>query len=71
MSDETIDVPNTVLIRCPKTEFKLTPVADCSQCGSFAGLAARFPGDAIPFAKNYLVLCRSEPVKRELFEVAA
>lgn len=69
MNDE-IDVPDSVLIRCPKVEFKLARVAKCSECAEFTGLADRFPGSEAPFARRYLVLCRHEPTKRELQELA-
>lgn len=70
MSD-MVDVPDNVLIRCPKVEFKLARVAKCSECPEFTGLADRFPGSNAPFAQRYLVLCRAEPTKRELQEMAA
>lgn len=69
MSD-TIEVPDNVLIRCPKVEFKLARVEGCSACQEFSGLADRFPGSDAPFARRFLVLCRNEPTKRELQELA-
>ena len=70
MTDQ-IDVPDNVLIRCPKVHFGLARVAKCADCPSFAGLLDRFPNSQISFAKRYLVQCTVEPVKRELMELTA
>ena len=68
----TIEVPDSVLVRCPLVDFTLRRVASrCPGCPHFHGLADRFPGsNHIPPAKRYLVLCGEPlPVKRELFEL--
>ena len=65
-----IDIPENVLVHCPKVRFNLARMANCSTCPSFAGLSDRFPGSDMPFAQRYLVLCSAEPVKRELSELA-
>ena len=68
---DLIEVPTSALVRCPKVQFNLTPAANCSACTSFSGLADRFPAsEHLPFARRFLILCRHEPTKRELFELA-
>lgn len=69
MTDEQIEVPENVLIRCPKVQFNLARVSACAACPSFAGLLERFPNSDFNFAKRYLVQCVGEPVKRELMEL--
>lgn len=66
---DMIDVPDTAYVRCPKSAFKLVQVSNCHVCSGFSGLADRFPGAEMAFAKRFLVLCRYEPMKRELFEI--
>jgi len=71
--EETIEMPESVLVRCPLVDFQLRPVAKhCPPCPHFRGLADRFPGmTSIVPAKRYFVLCAGAPTKRELIEVAS
>lgn len=66
---EEIDIPNNVLIRCPKTQFNLVRVSGCASCDSFKGVVDRFPGSQKTFTLRYMVQCSAEPIKRELFEL--
>jgi hypothetical protein len=68
----TIDIPDSVVVRCPMADFKLRRTAlRCPECPHFHGFADRFPeSKAMPAAKRYLVLCGEPiPAKRELFEL--
>lgn len=67
---DEIEIPNNVLVHCPKVGFNLARTAKCVECPSFDGLNDRFPGSNFTFSVRYLVKCRFEPVKRELKELA-
>lgn len=71
ISEETMEMPDDVLVRCPLVDFNLRAVArHCQACPHFHGAADRFPGSDKPPDKRYLVLCGEPvPVKRELFKV--
>lgn len=69
-NDEVV-APDNVLIRCPKVQFNLARISGCKDCSNFKGLADRFPGSQLPFARRFLVLCNREPTKRELMELVA
>jgi len=70
--DETVEIPSSVLVRCPLVGFRMRAIAPhCSRCDHFKGLADRFPGAKhLEFGKRFMILCAAEPVRRELFEVA-
>lgn len=70
MEDDMIEVPNNVLIRCPKKQFNLARTSNCTACEHFRGLLDRFPNSDYNFAKRYQVQCVGEPTKRELFELS-
>jgi hypothetical protein len=68
---ENIEIPDNVVIHCPKVQYRLARVAGCIGCEHFANLEDRFPGgDEMPFSVRYIVKCRHDPVKRELKELA-
>jgi len=70
-NEQTIEIPATVLVRCPLVGFKLRPVdGHCPGCEHFRGLMDRFPRSKHSFAVRYSVACAAEPLKRELFEIA-
>jgi hypothetical protein len=66
-----LQVPRSVLVRCPLVQFRLRAIADhCPACPHFRGLSDRFPGpSSLAFIQRYTVLCAAEPVRRELFEI--
>ena len=70
--DETIEIPVTVLVRCPLVGYRLRRISGhCPTCQHFRGLGDRFPGSKeMSFSARYHIRCAAEPVKRELFEVA-
>lgn len=71
-SPETVEIPDSVLVRCPLVGFNLRVVGKgCVRCTHFHGMADRFPGKTdLAAEKRYLVLCGEPvPVKRELFKI--
>jgi hypothetical protein len=67
----TVDIPGSVLVRCPLVEFKLRPIAKhCPTCPHFKGLADRFPGSSQhSFVQRYLLRCQGAVTNREVFEI--
>ena len=64
-----VEIPHSAFTWCPLTK-RLRQVIGCIGCEHFAGLADRFPGMVTAtFSARYQVLCRADPVKREVFEV--
>lgn len=68
---DKIEIPNNVLVHCPKVQFRLVRITACVGCQHFGGLGGdRFPDADIPFVKRYLVLlCRHDPIRREMLEL--
>lgn len=67
---DDLDIPLSVLVRCPLIGFKLRAVGGhCPECPHFRGLSDRLPVGKHPFHARYAVLCAAEPTRRELFEV--
>lgn len=69
MSNDNIDLPDNLLLHCPQQQFKLARVAHCPGCDHFSGLADRFPGSDKPPAQRYMLLCRHDPIRREMMEM--
>lgn len=69
MEQETIEVPDNALVRCPKASFDLVRASSCASCDKFAGLLDRFPNSDYNFDKRYLIQCNGEPAKREMFRL--
>ena len=69
-AQDHIEIPTNVLVHCPKVAYKLARMGGCTDCTHFAGLEDRFPGSAVPFANRYALLCRHDPVKRDLKELS-
>lgn len=67
--NDNINLPDNLLLHCPQVQFKLVRVAYCPGCPHFSGLADRFPDSDKPFDQRYVVLCRHDPVKREMKEM--
>lgn len=63
---ETLEIPDAVLVSCPKHKFNLARVAACTGCENFCGLQDRFPGSEREFAERYILLCDAEPVRRHI-----
>ncbi len=70
MANEEIEIPGNVLVHCPKVQFNLARMSACVNCEHFSGLEDRFPGSQMRFSVRYSVMCRHDPVKRELKELA-
>lgn len=71
MSDEQhqpIEVPNNVLVECPRAGRRLRAVSACLTCEDYVGLHERFPDAKAPFAKRFMVGCR-HPFARAIFEM--
>ena len=64
-----LNIPVNVLVHCAKVEFRLVNPSVCVGCEHFAGFEDRFPDRDIPFGSRYTLLCRHDPVKRQILTV--
>ncbi len=71
MSDEqqrAIQVPDNMLVECPRAGRRLRAVSVCLTCEDYVGLVERLPDAKTPFAKRFMVGCRY-PFARAIFEM--
>ena len=69
--EEQMEIPDTVLVACPKVRFGLVRVGvACTGCLHFDGLTDRFPGGAQAFEVRYTLRCKHEPVQRTMQRIA-
>lgn len=65
-----IDIPANALVHCPKVKFALARMNKCVECEHFAGLNDRFPDGSVAFSKRFMLLCKHDPIQREIKEFA-
>lgn len=70
LKEGMLEVPEHVLVQCPKVGFAMARVSGCLDCKAFGGLEDRFPGSATPFTRRYTLKCFYDPVRRTMFEMA-
>lgn len=69
--EETLEVPDSVVVCCPKVGGKLKPAHQCAGCPFLENFVDRFEGRVdLPFTKRYYIKCRFVGVTRELMEIA-
>jgi hypothetical protein len=68
--EDTVEVPDEVLVACPLAAFAMTRVSKCPDCKVFGGLEDRFPGGKMEFHRRYLLKCFGEPMRRTMVVLA-
>lgn len=66
---EKIEIPDSVLVECPKANKALVRGSMCIRCQHHMGIKERFANPKLTFSQRYMMVCNF-PVGRMLFEMA-
>lgn len=66
---QEVDIPHSVLVRCPMVKFDLRAARKCDGCVHFGGLTEKLAGELVRFHQRFAVNCKFGQ-DRDLFQLA-